>query len=353
MGIVLGALGGMGEEMTKIASSNRKAWQDEDKARLDSDLTLAREQTMLALRNDAELKQIPLKAKATADAAAENAPTMARAASTISTAAAQDELTNAPIKAQAKLANEYSPGIVSAAAGKAKAEAKARAEAETEALTARGNSPDAIKAIRNIANANHVEGLGSVMQAKLAQLGIEEKTKVNALISEFENTKDPERKAAIKESLTVRGIIKPGEFDTEKVSTETMNPDGSTTKTERTQKRRPDGTTPQAGKQDVRVAGQVIGQASTPEEAQKLVAQWKASKGGKPAPAAPKAEGGSSGSHTPAAPAKSQDREIRAQIMDKRQRLSLPGIGPEAKAQLMLDLRELEDRLNQKSAFTR
>ena len=52
-----------------------------------------------------------------------------------------------------------------------------------------------------------------------------------------------------------------------------MNPDGTTTKTERTERRRATGDSTQ--KQDVTVAGKVIGQASTPQEALDLVAKFK------------------------------------------------------------------------------
>lgn len=246
MGIVLGALGGTGDAMQKIGATNQKALLDEEADVRKSDLALQREQTMAAFRNDMELKNIPLKAKANAAATLENAPTVASANSIVAGAVARDKVTNAPLEAQAKIAGEYSPELVDAKLGAEEKSARQKARVEREELIATGNDPAALRATRNLAQARHIEGLGSVAQAELAKLGIEEKQKVAALISEFESTADPARKAKIKESLTVRGIIKPGEYDTEEVTTEKMDDEGNVTKTKRVQKRRADGATPQA-----------------------------------------------------------------------------------------------------------
>lgn len=89
------------------------------------------------------------------------------------------------------------------------------------------------------ARATHFDD-GAGLRAKQIEamdLTLSEKKEVNALIKEYSETQDPKRQAAVKHALIVRGIIKPGEFDTEKVTQETMNPDGTTTKTERTQRR--------------------------------------------------------------------------------------------------------------------
>jgi hypothetical protein len=245
---------------------------------------------------------------------------------------------------------DYDPEVTDAQLTAEEKKARSKAQIEREEMIASGSDPAYLKAKRNLAQATHIEGLGSVATAELAKYGLAEKQKVASLIDEFESADTkPERKAQIKESLTVRGIIKPGEFDTEKVTEESYDANGNLIKRERTQKRRADGSTAPAVKQDVRVAGQVIGQASTPEEAQELVAKWKAGKGA-PEKKTP-VVGGTSGSHTPRPNDDSQERQLRAQIMDKRNRLALQGIGPEAKVQLMLELRELEDRLNGKSAL--
>jgi len=134
-------------------------------------------------------------------------------------------------------------------AGKAattKATAMATGEAERENLAAYGSNANARAGAR--AKAGDSESSASRMQARLAGLGIEEKQQIQALIREYENpSTSPERKLQIKDSLTVRGIIKPGEFDTEKVTTETMDDAGNITKTERTQRRTSGAAAPAAG----------------------------------------------------------------------------------------------------------
>lgn len=114
-----------------------------------------------------------------------------------------------------------------------------KGQAETEALIARSNDPRYIKGVRAEAQAKHIESAASVANARLANMEIKNKEKVQGLIDTIENPDaTPEQKASALEGLKVRGVIKPGEFDTEKVTTETTDPDtGAVTKTERTQKR--------------------------------------------------------------------------------------------------------------------
>lgn len=114
-----------------------------------------------------------------------------------------------------------------------------KGEAETQVLTSRMGNKDYLKGVRAESLAKHVESAGSAAQAALAQMSMDEKRQINSMITEFENPKtSPERKASILEGLKVRGIIKPGEFDTEKVTTERTDPEtGEVIKTERTQKR--------------------------------------------------------------------------------------------------------------------
>jgi hypothetical protein len=253
----------------------------------ESELTTQRAMRLAEFQEALKLKSIPATAKATADAELATAPARAEAKSILSASEAADLVKNAPNKAAAMLAGELSPEVVKAKAGQVGAEAEARSKAETKGLIDRGNDPTAVRAVRNLAQAQHVEGLGSVTQAKLAQLSIDEKEKVSGLIDEFETTTDPKRKAQIKESLTVRGIIKPGEYDTEKVTEEKTDKDGNVIKTERTQKRRPDGAAPEAaGKNgwdsatgEVYKGGKVVGKAANEKEARSVYG------GGAPAPA--------------------------------------------------------------------
>lgn len=149
----------------------------------------------------------------------------------------------ADVKPKAEAVAEAAPilagGEAAAAPIKAAGDAAAapiKASADAAAQIIKTNTPGYLDSVTKEAGAK--ESLASRVQARLANLGIEEKRTVQALIKEYENpSTTPDRKAQIKDSLTVRGIIKPGEFDTEKVTTEATDEDGNTVKTERTQRR--------------------------------------------------------------------------------------------------------------------
>lgn len=112
-------------------------------------------------------------------------------------------------------------------------------EMEQAARIKQGTDPESLRAERNLAKAKHFESAASVAQARLADMEIKNKEKVQSLIDIVENPNSTtEQKTSALEGLKVRGVIKPGEFDTEKVTTETTDPEtGAVTKTERTQKR--------------------------------------------------------------------------------------------------------------------
>jgi hypothetical protein len=136
---------------------------------------------------------------------------------------------------------EYDPDVMAARIDAESTSARAKADVDRETLTDQGNDPAYVAAIRRIAQAKHVEGLGSVAQAELARMGIKEKQANLDMILRFEQATDPAEKTKIKESLTVRGIIKPGEYDMEKVTESEVDDFGNVVKkTERTQRRRPD-----------------------------------------------------------------------------------------------------------------
>ena len=149
----------------------------------------------------------------------------------------------ADVKPKAEAVAEAAPilagGEAAAAPIKAAGDAAAapiKASADAAAQIIKTNTPGYLDSVTKEAGAK--ESLASRLQERLANLGIEEKRTVQALIKEYENpSTTPDRKAQIKDSLTVRGIIKPGEFDTEKVTTEATDEDGNTVKTERTQRR--------------------------------------------------------------------------------------------------------------------
>lgn len=279
-GIIMGALGGAGEALQNVGSTMFKAEIDKDARTHDSELAVQRAKTLEEFRSQLDLKNIPLKAQAMADADLKTAPTRAQSQSIVSRAAAQDEVDNAPLKGQAKAASEYAPELVEARSKEEEQKQRTKARVEREETIATGNDPQYVAAVRKLSQAKHIEGLGSVRQAELAQLGIDEKKKVAALIERFETATDPAEKARIKESLTVRGIIKPGEFDTERVTTETMNEDGSTTKVERTQ-RRQGGAAP-AAKPKLAVGTEIDGyvfQGGNPKDKANWVAKGRTSGG--------------------------------------------------------------------------
>ena len=130
------------------------------------------------------------------------------------------------------------------APGKVKTEGlllDARAEAERKATIARGSDKGYLSAERALAATKHFDdgaGLRKV-QEEAARMTLDEKKNANKLITDYRAEKDPVKKAEIIQEMTIRGLIKPGEYDTEKVTEEKINRDGSTTKTERTQKRKP------------------------------------------------------------------------------------------------------------------
>lgn len=268
---LIGLVGGLGEGMVENAKTAEK--RDFETWRME-----ILQGYKIADENRAEDRTIAAEQRGLASRAQERA---AIHGETVQRAPELRQIKSEDVKAS-KLA-EYDPDVTDARLGTEEKVARTKSRVEREELIATGTDPNYLKAKRNLAQATHIEGLGSVATAELAKYSLAEKQKVAELIDRFESTDDPVEKAKIKESLTVRGIIKPGEFDTEKITEESYDEAGNLIKRERTQKRRPEASSRTSGKQDVRVAGQVIGQASTPEEAQQLVAQWKAGKTSAPA----------------------------------------------------------------------
>lgn len=150
--------------------------------------------------------------------------------------------------AKATKLSEFDPEVTDARLSAEEKSARQKAKVEREETIATGRDPAYLAAKRKLAQAGHIEGLGSVAQAKLANLKLEELQQVNSLIKEFETTTDEARKAKIKEALTVRGIIKPTESDIEKVVESEYDDMGNQVKkVERTQKRGVGAPKPDAG----------------------------------------------------------------------------------------------------------
>ena len=201
-------LGGLiGAVMKPAAEAGAKYAEKRIDFDIKKELMAAEEEKLLRI-DEIKRKRDIADVKPKAEAVAEAAPILAGG-----------EAASAPIKAA---------GVAAAA--------PIQASADAAAQIIKTNTPGYLDSVTKEAGAK--ESLASRLQERLANLGIEEKRTVQALIKEYENpSTTPDRKAQIKDSLTVRGIIKPGEFDTEKVTTEATDEDGNTVKTERTQRR--------------------------------------------------------------------------------------------------------------------
>ena len=283
-----GALVNQGERLGKQEDADLQMERDK---KLQSWLLQAREEYAVKAEGRAEERAIASEGRAdTRTIAGEQRGMTNRAAER--GAIVDETVANAPRLRDVKAADrkaekmvEYDPEVTGARIGAEETSARSKAKVEREGMIASGNDPQYVAALRRLSQAKHVEGLGSVMQAELAKLGIEEKKKVGALYEQYENSTDPKEKAAIKDKLTLRGIIKTGEFDTEQVATTTLDKDGNEIKTTRTQRR--GAGVPTGGAQDVKVDGKVIGRASSVEEAKRLVEQHKKAPSAAPAPAVP------------------------------------------------------------------
>ena len=201
-------LGGLiGAVMKPAAEAGAKYAEKRIDLDIKKELMAAEEEKLLRI-DEIKRKRDIADVKPKAEAVAEAAPILAGG-----------EAATAPIKAA---------GVAAAA--------PIQASADAAAQIIKTNTPGYLDSVTKEAGAK--ESLASRLQERLANLGIEEKRTVQALIKEYENpSTTPDRKAQIKDSLTVRGIIKPGEFDTEKVTTEATDEDGNIVKTERTQRR--------------------------------------------------------------------------------------------------------------------
>ncbi len=142
-------------------------------------------------------------------------------------------------------------------------------KAETEKLTATEqaqldfytkNKAGIIGQKRDMARAGHIDdGAGlRAIQIQAANMTLDEKKAANKLMNDYEAATDPATKAKLRDALVLRGVIKPSgsEYDTEKITTEKMNPDGTTSKVEHTQRRGAGGKQPGAEDSGVRYDAQ-------------------------------------------------------------------------------------------------
>lgn len=106
----------------------------------------------------------------------------------------------------------------------------------------RGNDKGYLGAKRNMAQATHIESADSVASAAIKREELQLKRKRGQLFDNVVNAGTPEERAAAERDLQMfdakYGNASGGDQDVVKVTEEKFNDDGSTTKTESTQKRR-------------------------------------------------------------------------------------------------------------------
>jgi hypothetical protein len=240
-GIIAGALGGAGQAMGQIADEQIKQNQRLDLMRVQQEIEQEKLRFADELSKNRALWEVDTSPGGYAARKTEADTARERSLQGVRTDAAVDQATKLiPVEVQKE--QTLAPVKQANEVARATAVRKAENEVERENTLAKGNNPEVLKALRNIAAAT--ESSAARASAALTQLSIEEKRAVGNLLKEYEDPKTtPERKTAITQSLITRGVIKPGsEYDTEKVTTEKTGDDGTVTKTERTQRRRPDST---------------------------------------------------------------------------------------------------------------
>lgn len=137
------------------------------------------------------------------------------------------------------------------------------ARREREAVKAAGGDKDMLKAKRALALAGHIESAASSAQAELARLQAQDLKRLGTEYDKYiaiqndPKLNDDEKAARLKPIVTTITAIKSKtgqggagrdpELDTETITEERMNPDGTTTKVQRKQVRRPGGADPKPG----------------------------------------------------------------------------------------------------------
>ncbi len=214
-----------------IIGDRMKADEDERKIKLQDELLMKRQMAIEALREEQTIRgeQRGIANRSTERNQVRN-----------------EEIADEPRKRQglidtykAQKKAEYDPELQGMAIEADTKKATAKNQAELDFQTK--NMPTLAKHKREMARAGHIDdGAGlRAIQIEAANMTLDEKKAATKLLNDYEAATDPAVKAKLRESLVLRGVIKPsgGEFDTEKVTTEKLNPDGSTSKVEHTQRR--------------------------------------------------------------------------------------------------------------------
>ena len=224
-------LGGAAQAGTNILQDQMKEEQAQRLAKLQEELAMDRQRTINAMNQE---NAIAAEKRGIENRATERGQIRS------------EEIADEPRRRESKVADykaskmaELDPAIQALAIKAETEKLTAKEQAELDFYTK--NKAGIIGQKRDMARAAHIDdgaGLRAV-QIEAANMTLAEKKDAQAKLNEYETTKDPARKTELREALVLRGVIKPsgGEFDTEKVTTEKMNPDGSTSKVEHTQRR--------------------------------------------------------------------------------------------------------------------
>ena len=323
-------LGGAAQAGTGILQDQMKEEQVQRMAKFQEELAMERQRTINAMNQE--------NAIAAEKRGIENRATERGQIRT-------EEIADEPRRRESKVADykaskmaEYDPQIQ-----------ELQRKAETEKLTAieqakldyyNKNEKGIIAQKKAMTRAGHIDdGAGlRAIQIQAANMTLDEKKAATKLLNDYEAATDPAVKARLRESLVLRGVIKPsdGEGGTEKVTEKTTDPvTGKEITIERKQRMGAG-----SGKmEDVTVNGKVIGQASNEAEARDLLKKHKA--GNAVATAEKKAAfPAQSGSH--GAEVAKPTANVNAQIQDRMMRLKLQGISEETKIRLMQEIEELK-----------
>lgn len=181
------------------------------------------------------------------------------------------------------------------------------ARREREATKAAGSDTDMLKAKRALALAGHIESAASSAQAALARLQADDLKRLGGEYDKYiaiqndPKLSDDEKAKRLKPIVTTITAIKSKtgqgggrdpELDTETITEERMNPDGTTTKVQRKQVRRPGGGAEAPGKPATEADAQAQAAAAIKagakrEAVEAMMKGWGyAMPGGAPAPAA-------------------------------------------------------------------
>ncbi len=260
MGLIMGALGGMADAGMKILDERSKNEEAErvrvaederqrKRMELENSMLLTREKEVAKFRQDLEISGIDLKTTATTNAALKNAPNAAKAQGIIASEANRIDL-------EKKVNEAKNPDLRQAKIDDATAEEQAKLNFYKK------NAPELLKQAQDLARAKHVEGIGSIITARLANMSIDEKIETKKLFDSYIAETDPTKKATKRQEMLDRGLIK-DESSTEKVTDYKLDPTTGevTQKTERTVKQRGTGGGDKPSSTDVAVKYDASGNA--------------------------------------------------------------------------------------------